>query len=152
MGPIPGLGRSLGGGGHGNPLQYSCLENPHGWRWLMGYNPWGCKESDVTERLSTVQHHMAVSGCIFTNPFRSSLGWKDPLEKEMTTHFSTFAGKSHGQRSLVGYSSRDCKELETTEQLHFHFQIILKVTQQLDVRTVYFQVMNYNRFGIQANL
>ena len=27
MGSIPGLGRSLGGG-HGNPLQYSCLENP----------------------------------------------------------------------------------------------------------------------------
>ena len=30
-GPIPGWGRSLGGGhgdGHGNPLQYSCLENP----------------------------------------------------------------------------------------------------------------------------
>ena len=24
---IPGLGRSPGGG-HGNPLQYSCLENP----------------------------------------------------------------------------------------------------------------------------
>ena len=28
---IPGLGRSPGGG-HGNPLQYSCLENPHGQR------------------------------------------------------------------------------------------------------------------------
>jgi len=27
MGSIPGLGR-LPGGGHGNPLQYSCLENP----------------------------------------------------------------------------------------------------------------------------
>ena len=27
MGLIPGLGRSLGGG-NGNPLQYSCLENP----------------------------------------------------------------------------------------------------------------------------
>ena len=26
-GSIPGMGRSLGGG-HGNPLQYSCLENP----------------------------------------------------------------------------------------------------------------------------
>ena len=25
---IPGLGRSPGGGGHGNPLQYSCVENP----------------------------------------------------------------------------------------------------------------------------
>ena len=27
MSSVPGLGRSPGGG-HGNPLQYSCLENP----------------------------------------------------------------------------------------------------------------------------
>ena len=33
---IPGLGR-LPGVGHGNPLQYSCLENPHGQRSLVGY-------------------------------------------------------------------------------------------------------------------
>ena len=33
LGLIPGLGRSTGGG-HGNPLQYSCLENPHGQRSL----------------------------------------------------------------------------------------------------------------------
>ena len=33
LGLIPGLGRSLGGG-HGNLLQYSCLENPHGQRSL----------------------------------------------------------------------------------------------------------------------
>ena len=45
---IPELGRSPGGG-HGNPLQYSCLENPHGQRSLMGYNPWGHKELDTTE-------------------------------------------------------------------------------------------------------
>ena len=38
MGSIPGLGRSPGGG-HGNPLQYSCLENPHGQRNLAGYSP-----------------------------------------------------------------------------------------------------------------
>ena len=36
-------------GGHGNPLQYSCLENPHGQRSLAGYSLWGCKESDTTE-------------------------------------------------------------------------------------------------------
>ena len=42
LGSIPGLGRSLGGG-HGNPLQYSYLENPHGQRSLVGYSPWGCK-------------------------------------------------------------------------------------------------------------
>ena len=37
---IPGLGRSPGEG-HGNPLQYSCLENSHGERSLVGYSPWG---------------------------------------------------------------------------------------------------------------
>ena len=47
-GSIPRLGRSPGGG-HGNPLQYSCLENPHGQRSLAGYSPWGHKESDETE-------------------------------------------------------------------------------------------------------
>ena len=35
---IPGLGR-FPRGGHGNPLQYSCLENPHGQRSLAGYSP-----------------------------------------------------------------------------------------------------------------
>jgi len=40
-------------GGHGNPLQNSCLENPHGQRSLPGYGPWDRKESDTTERLST---------------------------------------------------------------------------------------------------
>ena len=38
-GSIPGLGRTPGGG-HGNPLQCSCLENPHGQRSLAGYSPW----------------------------------------------------------------------------------------------------------------
>ena len=52
LGFIPGLGISPGGG-HGNPLQYSCLENPHEQRSLAGYSPWGHKESDMTERLST---------------------------------------------------------------------------------------------------
>ena len=43
-GSIPGLGR-LPGEGNDYPLQYSCLENPHGQRSLMGYSPWGQKES-----------------------------------------------------------------------------------------------------------
>ena len=34
-------------------LQYSCLENPHGQRSLVEYSPWGQKESDMTEQLST---------------------------------------------------------------------------------------------------
>ena len=35
------------------PLQYSCLENPQGQRSLPGYSPWGRKEPDTTEQLST---------------------------------------------------------------------------------------------------
>ena len=55
LGSIPGLGRSPGGG-HGNPLQYSCLENPHGQRNVVGYHPCGVRESDMTERLSTARN------------------------------------------------------------------------------------------------
>ena len=45
LGSIPGSGR-LPGEGNGNPLQYSCLENPaDGGAWC----PWGRKESDTTE-------------------------------------------------------------------------------------------------------
>ena len=47
LGSIPGSGK-FPGEGNGNPLQYSCLENPmDGGAWC----PWGCKESDTTERL-----------------------------------------------------------------------------------------------------
>ena len=53
LGLSPGLGR-FPGGGHDNPLQYSCLENPHGQRNLAGYSLWVPKESDW-QRLST--HH-----------------------------------------------------------------------------------------------
>ena len=44
----PALGRSPGEG-NGNPFQYYCLEKSHGWRSLVGYSPWGHKESDMTD-------------------------------------------------------------------------------------------------------
>ena len=54
------------------------------------------------------------------NQVRSLVG-EDPLEKEMATHSSLLPGKSHGQRSLVGYSPWGRKESDTTEQLN-HLQ------------------------------
>ena len=69
MGFIPGLGRSLGGG-YGNPLQYSCLENPHGWRSLVGYSLWGHKESDITG--ATQQQQQQQNGT--TNWFKVKKG------------------------------------------------------------------------------
>ena len=47
-GSVPELGR-LPGEGNGNPLQYSCLGEFHGQRNLVGYSPWGHRESDMTE-------------------------------------------------------------------------------------------------------
>ena len=57
LGSIPGLGR-LPGEKHGNPLQYSCLGSPHGQRSLAGYSPWGHRQSDTSEQLSTAQHSL----------------------------------------------------------------------------------------------
>ena len=61
LGSIPGSGRSPGEG-HGNPLQYSCLENPHGQRSLAGYRPWDHKESDTTKRLTLSQTLQLIRG------------------------------------------------------------------------------------------
>ena len=63
LGLISGLGRSLGEGS-GNPLQYSCLENPMNraawWSTVHQVN----KDSDKTERLSL--HNLEVWGAIST--------------------------------------------------------------------------------------
>ena len=72
LGSIRGSGKSPGEG-NGSPLQYSCLENPHYQRSLEGYSPWGCKELDMTERL-TLEKSMA--------PHSSTLAWKIPWMEE----------------------------------------------------------------------
>ena len=59
-----------------------------------------------------------------------SQGWEDPLEWEMATHSSFLPGKSHGQRSLVGYSAQGHKESDTTE-------LIVCSMTELIVRSAY---------------
>ena len=71
LGLIPGSGRSPGGG-HGNPFQYSCMENPMDRGSLVGYSPRGCKESDVTE----VTEHVVsspLSGTLQCSLYRSGI-------------------------------------------------------------------------------
>ena len=108
LGSIPESGRSPGEG-NGNPLQYSCLENPmDGGTWL-GYSPWGHKELDTTEQLHSLTLSLSLSLYTHTHTHThthqasrvaqmvknlpamwetwvQSLGWEDPLEKGMTTH------------------------------------------------------------------
>ena len=78
----------------------------HGWRSLVGYSPWVCKESDTTEWL----HFLS---------FCSSL-WRGKWQP--TPVF--LPGESHGRRGLVSYSLWGCRELDTSEQLHFSLSCI----------------------------
>ena len=52
LGSIPGLGR-FPGEGSGKSTPVSLPGNPNGQRSLEGYSPWGHKEADTTEQLST---------------------------------------------------------------------------------------------------
>ena len=48
-----------------------------------------------------------------------SLGWEDPWRRKWQSTPVLLPEKSHGQRSLVGYTPWGCKESDTTERLHF---------------------------------
>ena len=68
----------------------------HGWRSLVGYSPWGRKESDTTERLNLgswgLPHGSAVKNMPAMQEIQvPSLGREDPLEEEMATHSSILA-------------------------------------------------------------
>ena len=62
VGSIPRSGRSPGGG-HGNPLQYSCLKKQ---RSLEAYSPWGYKDSGRTEATRHTHMHTAAKGALVT--------------------------------------------------------------------------------------
>ena len=69
----------------------------HGQRSLAGYSPWGSKESDTAEQLHFHFHSASWASQGVNNTFAMqetwiwSLGWEDPLEKEMAIHSSTIA-------------------------------------------------------------
>ena len=53
-----------------------------------------------------------------------SQGQDNPLEEERQLTLVSLSGKSHGQRSLVGYSPWGCKESDMTEQLSMHILLV----------------------------
>ena len=66
---------------------------------LVGYSPWSCKESDMTEQLNKTTNKEFK--------LRSKKWQPSPVY---------LPGKFQGQRSLAGYSPWGCKELDTTER------------------------------------
>ena len=142
---IPGLGRCPVGG-HGNPLQYSCLENPHGQRSLVGYSLWDHWESDTTEQLSKPHIWLYpessatpyIQGITLLYGFpggtsskestcqcrRCNRCWfnpwvgKIPWSRKWHPTPIFLPGESHEQRSLEGYRPWGCKALDPTERAH----------------------------------
>ena len=95
--------------------QFSCLENS------MDRGAWQAivhrvEKQDMTE----------ASQCTHTHEFESEFEFKcavsKSLEKEMATHSSILAWRIPWMEELGGLQSTGCKELDTTERLHFHFQ------------------------------
>ena len=96
----------------------------------MGYSPWGCKESDMTERL-----HLPHFPLLFAMKQLDFPGGSDCKESTCNAgHLSSIPGLGrppegghgnplqyfylenlHGQSSLMGYSPQCCKELGMTE-------------------------------------
>ena len=85
LGSIPGLRRSPGEG-NGNPLQYSCLENP------MDGGAWWAAVYGVAKSQTR------LSNFTFTFHFHA-------LEKEMATHCSVFAWRIPGTGEPGGLPS-----------------------------------------------
>ena len=136
VGSVPGSGRSPGGG-HGNPLQYSCLENP------MDRGAW---RATVTGS-QRVRHNWSMSMYVHTsdNCYHRRPRWlsgkeyfcwcrrrrfdpwigKIPRRRTWQPTPVFLPGKSHRQ-SLMGYGPWGHKLLNTPEQLnnnrHYHNQ------------------------------
>ena len=132
---IPRLGR-FPGGGYGNPLQYSCLENPHGQRSLAGYSPWDPKESDPTERLSAAQCCICWGfpcGAVVKNPpamwemWIQSRSAKSPGGGNGNTIQYFSLEKSHEQRSILGYIPWAGKESDRSEHAHTYALYLLSL-------------------------
>ena len=100
------------GEGNGNPLQCSCLENPRdAGAWLAAV--YGVAQSRTRlKRLSSSSSSQCM-GCGFDLWIRT-IPWRRKWQP--TPVF--LPGKSHGQRSLAGYSPRGHKESDTTEPLN----------------------------------
>ena len=134
-GSVPGLGR-FPGGGHGNPLQYSCLENPTdkgAWRttvhrvaksltqlkWLSTHTESveTLEDSDILWILCSCAPGDAIgkepacsAGDIMRCGFHPWV-WKNPWRKAWLSTPVFLPGESHRQRSLVGYSPRGHKRV-----------------------------------------
>ena len=69
-----------------NPLQYSCLDNPHKPRSLVDCSPGGCKGSDTTEQLSIMHNTYIICVCVRACAVLSPSGMSNSLRPHGLQH------------------------------------------------------------------
>ena len=118
----------------------------HGWRSLVGYSPLGRKELDTTEQLHFHFFFQVAQWLRIHLPMQETrvqcLAQEDPWRRKWQPTPAFLPGKSHGWRSLIGYSPWGHKESDMTKRLCFHFfmecrervQMSLFVGQELENR------------------
>ena len=132
------------GEGNGNPLQCSCLENPRdgGAWWAAVYRV--AQSRTWLKRLSSSSSSILLIGlprwCSVKNPTADAGDTRDiDLRPELRRspgrghgHPLQYScvGKSHGQKSLAGYSPWRCIESDMTKATYFtHMQLMTESTQ-----------------------
>ena len=100
-GSIPGSGR-YPGEENGNPLQSSCLEDPHGYRSLAGYSPGGLKESDRAEQLHF--DFTLIPIILFPSPIGDRKASSEPVCKLQSDRLETW---------MEGHSWRNPENLDS---------------------------------------
>ena len=75
------------------------------------------------------------------NPWVGKIPWRRKWQPALVF----LPGKSHGQRSLVGYSPWSCKESDMTERLHFHFHTYIWMS-------IYTSVILFNIYKLNQTI
>ena len=99
-GSIPGSGR-FSGGGNGKSTPVFLSGKPHGQRSLIGYNSWGCKESDMTEVLDTHTCCPAMIGDIRAHILYSQI-CSHSMQRIPSKHFLKIYSSENLHMQLVG--------------------------------------------------
>ena len=126
---IPGSGRSSGKGSS-YPLQYSCLENPHGQRSLAGYSPWDHRVGHdwATKHSAEISQEMGGRDNRKANAFKES-EWKLPTLQFYRSFYSRI--------TMVRISSRR-KRTREVSLLCFGFLFNMPVVILLNHQVVRF--------------